>query len=43
MWRSGAMNIDDFIVVLSSQEVGENLEYDSEFLALMDEVSSKEE
>lgn len=43
MWRSGAMNIDDFIVVLSNQEVGENLEYDSEFLALMDEVSSKEE
>ena len=37
------MKIEDYIAVLAGQEAGENLEYDAEFLVLVDAVASKEE
>lgn len=37
------MIIDEYIAVLAGQGVGENLEYDAEFLLLMGDVTRKEE
>lgn len=37
------MKIDDYIAVLAGQEAGEHLEYDAEFLLLVDAVAKKEE